>query len=439
MTTTVSAAVSPASGTTTKTVHREYGEGPVLLGHATTLEVSFGGHRGDRVRLGDVGRCPVSLRGPGGEPFARSPEGFWRLQHAGRQTFTLTRCDDLANDRRVQLEKLRLAQVGMNGPGTQLSAERGYVDAVRVTVPAAGRVQVAGGDGKGGGFAGMLLPNGDWYRLGGFVHTGTYYFEHDRAIASTWRRLSGAGGDGALVTHAGDRVVLIPTGPVTAWKSVSLEVPVVVDGPTTALTAGAVPYRELLVEFYAPAGTWVHAELVAPNNWLHSPVFLFGPNGYRFSNGDYWRIPRTGTYRMSVQTDASGKIGEVRMRTIRQVVQPVPTDGTPFALAATDPGEWVMATPMTLTKGFYHLAVTSATTTGEWSGIATGQTELHCPLLANGCGDWSSGYIADDDKESSEFGLASGLPNPWMVMLRPERGVTVTVVLKVFPVASPFD
>jgi hypothetical protein len=439
MTTAVSAAVSPASGTSTRTVHREYGQGPVRLGDTTTLKVVFAGHRGDRVRLGDVGRCPVSLRGPDGDPFARSPEGFWRLHEGGRHTFTLTRCDALAEDSLVQLEKLRVAHVSMNGAGTRLSDERGYIDAVRVTVPAAGRLQVSDGDATGDSFAGMLLPNGDWYRFGGFVHTGTYYFQHDRAIASTWGRLRGAGGGGALVTHAGDRVLLISTGPVRVWKSMSLVVPVVLDGPTTALTAGAVPYRELLVEFDAPAGAWVHAELVEPNTSLYLPEFLFGPNGHRFSYGDYWHIPRTAQYLMSVQTDASGTTGEVRMRTIRQVVQPVPTDGTPFALTATEPGEWVMMTPMTLTKdSLYHLAVTSAAATGAWSAVATGQTELHCPRLSNGCGELSWGYVSDTDVESYEFGLPSGLPNPWMVMLRPERGATATVGLKVFPVDSPF-
>jgi hypothetical protein len=51
----------------TRTVHRVYGEGPVVLGRADILNVRFPGKPGDRVRLTGNRRCPLSLHGPDGQ------------------------------------------------------------------------------------------------------------------------------------------------------------------------------------------------------------------------------------------------------------------------------------------------------------------------------------------------------------------------------------
>src|SRR4051794_29791759 len=88
-----------------RVVHREYGDGPVRVGTAAAVTVSFHGRPGDRVRLAGSSGCPVSLRGPRGDRPAMMPDGFWRLAGRGVQTFTLRSCDRLQPSSMVQLEK----------------------------------------------------------------------------------------------------------------------------------------------------------------------------------------------------------------------------------------------------------------------------------------------------------------------------------------------
>ncbi len=138
----VPSAAAAADTSVTRTVHRSYGDGPVRLGKATYLKVQFDGRRGDQVRLGRTAGCLVSLRGPDGASIRRMPSGFWRLAVRGQHLFTLTRCEDLESSTRVLLEKVRYVAVRSNAvEGTSLPAERGFVDAFRVRVPADGRLQ----------------------------------------------------------------------------------------------------------------------------------------------------------------------------------------------------------------------------------------------------------------------------------------------------------
>jgi hypothetical protein len=308
------------------------------------------------------------------------------------------------------------------------------VNAVRVTVPATGRLRLtlSNAAAPGAEFVGLVLPGGRWYPLkNARNYYGTLYFEDHRPIANAFGRLRGAGGDGALVSHAGDRVTVIAGGAaMTVWKSVAQTASTTVDAAAVSLPPAAVPYSDYHVQFDAVAGTWLHGEVLGAGGRPEFDAQLIGPHGRLFDNALWWRVPTTGQYTMVVPTDSTA---QVRIRKIRVLDPVVPVDGTAVTFTATRPGEWVMA-PMNLGEtGLYRLSAPSSSTTGDWQAIATGQGTLHCGG-ANGCGDWSYGLVSQEQATSLDtFGTQSGLGNPWLVMFEPDPGTTGTVSLSVQP------
>jgi hypothetical protein len=311
------------------------------------------------------------------------------------------------------------------------------VDAVRVEVPESGRLKLFGTDprpGYGPAFAGMVLPDGTWHP----TSYNTYYFENGRKVSNftgpLTGPLAGAGGNGSPKTMGGDKVIVVVDLPLTVWQSTAIPVSTTVDGPTLTLPASKVPYREYQVEFDAPAGLWLHPEVIWPVTGVPGFGGALGSKG----SGSYWHITSAGHVRLNLFTFGTTELTQLRIRTIRQLTTPMPVDGSHLTLTSEDPGEWVMV-PMTLsnTGSFYRMNAHSFTATGPWNALATGQTVLHCgPRSGNGCGDGSTGQVSPEYVTSAPFGLPSGLPNPWMVLLRPDPGVTASVEISVSPSTS---
>jgi hypothetical protein len=416
-------------------VDREYGDGPVRLGSADVLKIRFHGRPGDRVRLSDVAWCPVSLLGPTGRIVRVRPDGFWRLSGRGLHTFALTRCRAIMDwdSARVQLEKLRVTEVVTDGAGVRLDSDRGFIDAVRVRVPAHGRLQVTTpvySNHSWGHIDSLVLPDGSHHSVNGW----TLWLEDAHPIATEFGRLHDGARGGPLVAHAGQSVTLLASGRPKVFASIAQPVSVTVDGPPTALPPGDVPYRQYQVEFDAVAGTWLHNEVTGVVRRPQKTWTLLSPHGKRLRT-NWWQVPKTGHYRLMLPMPSSGT-GQVRIRTIR-IEAATPVDGTHLTLSTSEPGQWVLA-PMTLAEGVgYQLHSHSATTTGDWRAFATMQRVLTCPHDPTGCGDHSYGWVSSTTPTSEVFGGYQ--PElPWMVLLAPDPGVSVSVDVSVSPyVANP--
>ena len=87
------------------------------------------------------------------------------------------------------------------------------------------------------------------------------------------------------------------------------------------------------------------------------------------------------------------------------------------------------------TNTFYRMHVHSFTGSGDdWVALATAVEELYCgPGSGNGCGDLSFGAVSPRYPTSGSFGLSSGLPNPWFVLLATHPDATASVELSVAP------
>lgn len=425
----VPSAAAAADTPVTRTVHRSYGDGPVRLGKATYLKVQFDGRRGDQVRLGRTAGCLVSLRGPDGESIRRMPSGFWRLAVRGQHLFTLTRCDDLENSTQVLLEKARYVAVRSNAvEGAVLPSERGFVDAFRVRVPDTGRLQVKAvhRPGFGRDVVATVQRDGDWYTFG---LGGTLFFEDGRPIAGPFGLVRAAGGSGALVARAGDKITFFAHGRQRAFVSVAQPVPIVVDAPATPINPSAVPYREYQLEFDGVAGDWVQAEVVGPlaTDADYRPM-LVGPGGHIYQNWRYGRLPATGRYRLMVPSVPTTESTQVRIRSIRVLDSPIPVDGTHVTSATSEPGQFVVA-PMTLGSALYRLHAHASTASGDWTVVAFVNRDLKCPRSSLGCGDYSQGSVDPLRDQSEEFGGGTS----GIVMLFPDPGVSASVELSISP------
>ena len=221
------------------------------------------------------------------------------------------------------LAKLRFVAVRTDAvEATPLPAERGFLDAFRVRVPAVvgcrRRLGSTYPDGTYPGITGMVLPNGAWYafnapdqRRSSLLRGWSGHRLEVRAPA--WRRRWWRPGDpGGGPGHPRE------PWPADAFASVAQPVPVAVDAAATILGPSAVPYRQYQVEFEATAGQWVHAEVRRPRDTFDPPVLL-GLDGHQFRGADYWRIPVTGRYRLMVPSEPTTQSTQVRIRTIRQV------------------------------------------------------------------------------------------------------------------------
>lgn len=433
-------------------VAREYGDGPVAVSASTDkVRIRFHARKGDRVRLFGARLCPLVLRGPSGVEVARDLSGFWRVRERGLQTMHFRRCARATHELSLQLAKLEVRRVTVNGPPTPLPGRVGYIRAVRVTVPTSGRLQVMTPwrvAPTPPSFTSVIVA-GRRYRLadwpeyyGSDVGKRYLFLEAEHRIEAADSRAAQdlmvrpLARDARIepvtmpVLHASERVLVLTGDPpgvepvrgVRVWASTTQAVPVVVDGDPVVLTAGELPYREFQLDYWGTAGTWLHLEMVGSLGGV-------APAGA-------WYVPVTGPARVLVRAGFDAATASVRLRTVRRLADPLPVDGTPVTFEALEPGQWVIGGTAGGYPGYFELRASSSTLVEGWQGLArmpiypSGPFDPGC----NGCGEFQSGLVDAQQPLSPVFGGSSG---PWLVVLSVPPGQLGRVDLALTPANSP--
>jgi hypothetical protein len=422
-------------------VTREYGDGPVAVSASTDkVRIRFHARKGDRVKLFGAHRCPLVLRGPTGVDVPGDRSGFWRVRELGLQTMHFQRCERATDrDLSLQLTKLEVRPVTVNGAPTRLPGHVGYIRGVRVTVPASGRLQVMT---PRESFTSLVVAGrryrlADWPEYYDATYGKRYLFlepEHQIETADFRTPITAAAKATPLqmpVLHAGERVLALTADPpgaepvrgVRVWASTAKAVPVVVDGDPVVLAAGEIPYRELQLDYWGIAGTWLHLEMAGSLGGV-------APTGA-------WYVPVTGPARVLVRTGADPATSTVRLRTVRQLPDPLPVDGTPVTFEALEPGQWVIGGTAGGNSGYFELRASGGTLAEGWLGLArmpsypSGPSDPGC----NGCGEFTSGHVDAQSAVSEPFGGTSG---PWLVVLSVPPDQVGRVDLALTPVKSPY-
>jgi hypothetical protein len=349
-------------------------------------------------------------------------------------------------DLSLQLTKLEVRRVTVNGPLTRLQGHVGYIRAVRVTVPASGQLQVMT---PRASFTSLIVA-GRRYRLADWpeYYDATYgkrylFLEADHRIETADFRTTQNAAAGARsralratpltmpVLHAGERVLALTADPpgeepvrgVQVWASTPQTVPVAVDGDAVVLTAGELPYREFQLDYSGIAGTWLHLEMVGSLGGV-------APTGA-------WYVPVTGPARVLLRTGAHHAMATMRLRTVRQLPDPLPVDGTPVTFEALEPGQWVIGGTAGGNHGYFELHASASTLAEDWSAQArrpilpSGPYDPGC----NGCGDYLGGTVWAQQPVSGVFG---GSSEPWLVVLAVPSDQVGRVDLALTPVKSPY-
>jgi hypothetical protein len=218
-----------------------------------------------------------------------------------------------------------------------------------------------------------------------------FSFQPRRPYVEAGQRITGAEGalprstESHLRLRAGQRLLLIGDRPMRVLATSAVDVRTKVDCPAVKISNQGIPYRETQLGFDGTAGDWVNLERVGvPKEADLSPV-LVGPSGYQFLrvSNPYWHLPVTGHYRLMVPTGAEPFAGKIRVRRMRLLPQPMPTDGTRATFTTGSPGEWMIAEFDMPGSQAYWLHVGSFTATGDWSAFAEKEHRHLC--------DWTGG------------------------------------------------
>ncbi len=436
---------SPPSPSRAQTMHvdREYGQGPVMVPRGVDrVRISFQGRKGDRVRLDEAVRQPdscgtVSLRGPSGrlDPWVHDA---LRLPVSGPYSFVFTRCQT-ANRYRLQLVKIRLRQLPVDGPPVVVRRPRNaaYAEWASVVVPQSGRVQVRPTT------RGLESPWSELYLRGApSLNVVTWhqeaeqipqaiYLEAGTPIANELGMMMPAP-DEPLVPRAGQRVWLVPGEPqVRAGATRARMAPGTLDGPAVPVTA-RLPFQEVGVRFHAEAGQWVTA---SPNHGLTARLMrslaLVAPDGTTLvglaqarpgrGGRNLWHLPSAGEYRLMVRTDPGHASGRIRLSTVRELGVPLPTDGQPLAVTTLRRGEWIVVHGE-LDDAPYALSA-QATGATEWAVDANALPFVLC--RSSFCASETRGTAGPDGSYFPQQHAAG----PWifLVAFRPSQSGTVTL------------
>ncbi|PVG84333.1 hypothetical protein DDE18_01535 [Nocardioides gansuensis] len=142
---------SPAVPEAPRTVVRQYGDGPVRLRDGSPVAIRFRGRDGDRVApfaelyplSAYSDRCSrYTVRRVGGRPLPADEFGFHRLRRRGWHVIAYTPCRGDARPERLQLTRLRVRPLVVDGPAQPHRGDRGFLTAFRVHQEAGQRVYV---------------------------------------------------------------------------------------------------------------------------------------------------------------------------------------------------------------------------------------------------------------------------------------------------------
>jgi hypothetical protein len=435
-------ALAVAEASTTITVVREYGDGPVAVPKdVDRVRIRFHGRAGDRVTLPHA-TCGTSLRNVRGTSVTRERSRFWRLPDRAEYEFVYRPCQGRYRPGSVQLTKLHVGRFHIDGPPVRLVRRLGYLEALALRVPASGRVQVSTYNRLGGRWPDLVLPDGRR-----FQHANPHGTASDVALEAglppLWQdgHLTGLADDPLA---AGDRVLFIAHGSMNVVASTALEHDVAIDGPATRVDNDDRPYRETQLSFDGTAGQWVYLEV--------DGQLLGGLDGSRYhllinpagrvllralSPGyPYWQLPETGRYRLMVETSLLPVNAQVRVRTVRQIGA-MPTDGTPVTFMPATPGEWTMATFDPPPGIGLRLHVVGAETSAKWSAFAEPRRRFLCrsdgPL---GCFGYEHVEVWPGRLDSFDGIYAREGNRGWTLALRMPPGGTGSVTLSLVPLVS---
>ena len=391
----------PVARAETLTVVRQYGDGPVTVPADTDrARIRFNGRAGDRVDLAGSW-CGAHLSTLDGRRVAERPSGFWRLPNRGAYEVRWRRCAAHHGRVRLQLQKLRVHRLTVDGGPVPVPERRGYLQAVAVQVPASGRVQVTPRqDGGVGVWERLVLPHGRAYTaddcwIDEACGDGSIlYLEAGRPIGA-YAGPYGAGPDGGpVVTQAGDRVLVVTDESLTFVAKTDLLRPTTVDGAPVDVSEAAA-YQEVALELDGAAGQWIRLEPVAGDATLYPD--LVGADGTQEPGSwrgtlAFWQLPTTGRYRIVLGGDRVAEDAVVRVRSVRPVATPLRTDGTPVEYPVTTRGEWLVA-PVEGTGGVSLNGTATAGADG-WFGYAESLPRYRCSYYGPlGCGDFQSMYV----------------------------------------------
>jgi hypothetical protein len=316
-----------ASQGTVRTVHRAYGDGPVnQRSLQQAVEIRFHGDQGDRVTLANRNEwhgnhCPPITLTRDGRTLAADRTGYWRLPRSATYTFTFVPCRDNGLLATLQLTRLVVHDIEVDGPAARWTFSRGYT-------------------------------HGYWF----------------------------FGKDGQLVY------------------------PQVTDGPHWA--GATVNWRTYRLDLRP-----------MPQN--------FAPGTAIRRNGDYLVVG-------SVRDVSPGDSATVRVRSALRVPR-IAVDGTPTAFATDSLGRWVLSS-LRLDDRSHQLVASDPAFAGTWSAEAAPLEPLVCPDHGPiGCGENATGRVDAKHLVSQLFGVGTGGPNPWIVLLRVPPTVSGSVDLAAPP------
>ncbi len=430
-----------AAATTAIRVVREYGDGPVTVPRGVgRVQLLFHGQKGDKVRLQPDDGCPVDLRAVGGAALPTPLGGLWRLPAKARYVFTYSGCH-LRYRHRLQLEKLVVHRVVVDGRSVRLPARRGYLQAVALRVPTTGRVQLAPTSTKQYGvWNEVFFPDLSRYNVGGgpdFPESEALFFEAGHRIFNFFGALPLSTSSSSMV-WPGQRLLVVTVDRIRVRATSAIRVATTVDGAPLTITNGDRALRETQVEFDGTADQWVTLERTgeSADSDYRFPMLL-DPNGDQvlpppLLYQPFWQLPVTGHYRVMVPTTKAGFTAGVRMRAVRVVDQPMPLDGSPLTLSATTPGEWVLATFSLAQYDLRRLHLEAATMTGDWQAVANVDGRYQCYGSPNDCGSFSYGTVDATQPDSTSFG-AWHPTGGWVVVLEPTPGVLGQVTVSLQP------
>lgn len=421
------------------TVVREYGDGPVKVPHGVErARVRFQGGAADKVRLSTRDSCHVGLRRVGGRVVkpSTSVASFWKLPARGRYEFTYHRCSTV--DPRLQLQKLVTHRLRVDGDPRSLRYRRGYVDAALLPVPPTGRVQVTPTSRHQAGWDTVLLPDG----AAGFLDFSLGVYVEAAQPLSDGQGALNPDAEPQAPVRAGDRLLFIARGAMDVQATSAIVVPAVLDGPAVTVSNGGVPFRETQAEFDGLAGQWVYLERVGvPARHWFDPGLL-DPQGHQLLNPTgayhpYWQLPVTGRYRVQVPTSDSSFSGTLRVRSMKVLSEPMPTDGSPLTFAADTAGQWMLARFSLAAGDMRSIHLDSAVASGRWSAFADREQRYRCtPLGPLDCGTGTYAAVDATHPDSGPFNL-SDPTGAWEMVVRMATGQGGTVTVSLQPGTFP--
>ena len=353
------------------------------------------------------------------------------------------RCASKPGTPDLQLKKLQVRRLPVDGRRVDLPFRRGYVEAVAVVVPASGRVQVTPFSGERT-WSALLLPDGitytseDCWTDRACEEPWTSYLEAGRPLGGIEGPFATGPRGETTVLEARDRILYV-AGAVGLVARTTTVARVAVDGPQVDFGDVRLSH-EVALEVDLTAGQWFRLDRVGTDGDVRPDLVLSDGSqvpapwvGYGVA---YWQAPVTGTYRVLLRrwwgTDRPVPI-VAGLRSMRAVSTPLPTDGTPVDYQVTTPGEWVVA-PVT-GSGQVQLSGSGSEGALGWFASAETSQRFYCDIYGPlGCGDLRAAYAnADNPVPTFYFDKLISVDGPAVAVVGMTTDATGTVTARLTP------